>query len=297
MTNRSNNLFKDTMSGVIPLLIYIGVNMLASFLVVMGWMFYHGIGTDLDQLRQNLELLTNGDYALFNYGTMVVSYIIGIPLFAAMFRRDEKERILAKNMNSVCFGKHEWLSGRFQFPPQAYLILLLGGIATCIAGSNLVELSGLNSHAESYALIENLFQNEAIWLQLVISGIGAPVLEELLFRGLIFKRFNRSSGLLASMFWSSMVFACFHANLVQGVYAFVIGFMLCFVYYRFRSLIAAVALHMVINLSAIFLTATGLIDFIYNSYVAFYGMTILCMVIIVGCLYGIELWVRPVTEA
>lgn len=293
-------MFRDTMSAVTPLMLYIAVELLASFLVTMGWSWYRGIGSmmnqDLGQIQQQLINLMTEDYALISYGTMIVRSILGIPLFAYIFMKDEKGRVLSYLNDTTGEGKREWISERHQFPAVAYVILLIGGAATCIVGSNLITLSGIESQAASYETIEALFLTQPIWMQVVISGILAPLSEELLFRGLIFRRFNRSSGVIAAMFWSSLVFACFHGNLVQGVYAMAIGFILCFVYYRYRSLNIAIVLHMVINMTSILLNASGALDFIYTGYVPFFGVTILCMALIVACLYGIEVWVRPVTE-
>ena len=72
--------------------------------------------------------------------------------------------------------------------------------------------------------------------------IVAPLIEELLFRGIIYQRFKsafayvvHSAGLkkypqiMAALF-SAAIFGFLHGNLLQGIYAFLLGTDICFHY-------------------------------------------------------------------
>lgn len=81
----------------------------------------------------------------------------------------------------------------------------------------------------------------------VVTVIGAPFSEELFFRGLVF------SGLLRWGFWpaagiSSVLFAAVHFDPGSMVPFILIGVLLCWVYYRRRSLWDAMVFHLVFNL-------------------------------------------------
>lgn len=67
-------------------------------------------------------------------------------------------------------------------------------------------------------------------MEIVSAVIAAPLLEELLFRGMIYKRLRDLCSAKTAILVSAAFFGIFHGNLVQFVYAFIIGIMLAFVY-------------------------------------------------------------------
>lgn len=77
--------------------------------------------------------------------------------------------------------------------------------------------------------------------------VAAPILEEILFRGLIFEscaeRFGRGVGLLLS----ALLFGVIHVVPVQVINAFVVGLILGYVYLRTRSLVSVVIIHAINN--------------------------------------------------
>lgn len=82
----------------------------------------------------------------------------------------------------------------------------------------------------------------------------APVGEELLCRGILFRLAQN----LSKNFWTAnciqaFAFGVLHFNLVQGVYAFLLGLVLGMLCRRFDSLYASMLAHLVINASAMIL--------------------------------------------
>lgn len=78
--------------------------------------------------------------------------------------------------------------------------------------------------------------------------IIAPVFEEVLCRGIILE------GLLKNklkpqhaILWSALIFAVMHLNPWQGVYAFIIGCLMGWVYYKTRSLWTTILVHFINN--------------------------------------------------
>lgn len=80
----------------------------------------------------------------------------------------------------------------------------------------------------------------------------APVLEEMLFRGLILRSFlgqyRRSTAIGAS----ALLFGVAHLNIYQFVAAFAIGLFLGWLYERTRSLVPCIALHVFYNAAVTF---------------------------------------------
>ena len=91
------------------------------------------------------------------------------------------------------------------------------------------------------------YDNLSVML-LVYSILLAPIVEELVFRGLVF-RFARH----AMPFWfanilQAALFGFVHLNLVQGIYAFAMGLFLGWVCHRGRGIKYSIPVHIVFNI-------------------------------------------------
>lgn len=84
-------------------------------------------------------------------------------------------------------------------------------------------------------------------LTIVTVVIVGPIVEELLFRGLMYSRFKRVMGPAIGGLISSILFGIYHLNWLQAPYAFIIGMCLVFVYERYKSLGACFLFHCTAN--------------------------------------------------
>lgn len=91
-----------------------------------------------------------------------------------------------------------------------------------------------------------------LWLGLLLYGLVSPFSEEVLFRGILYGGARKTSGRKAAVFFSGILFAVYHGNVVQGIYAFVLGVLLACIYEKAGSIWAAVLFHGVGN-AAVFL--------------------------------------------
>jgi uncharacterized protein len=80
--------------------------------------------------------------------------------------------------------------------------------------------------------------------------MAAPVLEELLFRGVILDGLLRNYKSTRAIAFSAFLFALVHGNLAQGVGAFFGGLLIGWVYWKTQSVIPGILIHMVNNLLA-----------------------------------------------
>lgn len=81
----------------------------------------------------------------------------------------------------------------------------------------------------------------------------APVLEELLFRGIILDGYLKNYSPLMSILVSSLLFALFHGNLVQGIGALVMGILVGIIYWQIKSIAFCISLHSLNNLTGFLL--------------------------------------------
>ena len=91
-----------------------------------------------------------------------------------------------------------------------------------------------------------------------------PLAEELLYRGVVYRRMRAVFGVRAAIVLSAVLFGLMHANLVQFLYAGLLGLLLAYLTERTGSLWAAVAAHIGANLLAVIRQETGWLDFCYE---------------------------------
>lgn len=81
----------------------------------------------------------------------------------------------------------------------------------------------------------------------------APITEELVFRGIIMKNLSRVSQRFG-IFVSALLFALAHENIPQGVLAFLLGILLGYITIKHNSLVPAMIVHFVVNVTSTIFT-------------------------------------------
>lgn len=117
------------------------------------------------------------------------------------------------------------------------IIMIIIGICACIGVNMLFELTGLKTIREEDAKnVAKALYSDKLWLQILVVGIAAPVAEELLFRGILYRRMRTWLSVGPSALAALLIFAAVHGNLLQALYAFILGALLVWAYERFESL-------------------------------------------------------------
>ncbi len=135
------------------------------------------------------------------------------------------------------------------------LILALAAIGCQLFFSGVLSLIQpyFTSVFQDYSeVIESITSINPILLIFMI-GFVAPITEELIFRGVVLHLANRQVGFFGANLLQAVLFGIYHGNLIQGIYAAILGFILGAVCYKFKSLLAAIILHIFINLSSLLL--------------------------------------------
>lgn len=111
---------------------------------------------------------------------LTVSAVISTVLFGMLYRKDIRKR--AWRMTSDMDGGKRRMTGR-----DACLIAA-ASIAFSIAGNNLVNISPLPELSDSYEETSAMLMSGSLVLQLLCVCMLAPIVEELLMRGLLYER-------------------------------------------------------------------------------------------------------------
>ncbi len=88
--------------------------------------------------------------------------------------------------------------------------------------------------------------SDSLLLKTLVIAVLAPLIEEIIFRKQLIDRMSPYGGRLAVV-TSAVVFALFHANFSQLFYAFGLGLLFGYVYWKTGRLRYSVALHMLLN--------------------------------------------------
>jgi len=95
-------------------------------------------------------------------------------------------------------------------------------------------------------------------------GVVAPVVEELIFRAILYVKLRQRMGIIGAALISSLFFGLIHPYIAMGVSAAVMGLVLAWLYEKSRSIWVPLILHVVNNsiLFALLVFAVGLQDLI-----------------------------------
>jgi len=89
------------------------------------------------------------------------------------------------------------------------------------------------------------------WLTAVLM---APVLEEIVFRGLVYTRLKKGLPVIVAAIVTSLAFGIAHGTMIWAIYTFVFSMVLIWVFEKFQSLAACIVLHTAYNLSGMALS-------------------------------------------
>jgi uncharacterized protein len=238
------NALKDIWRLVYPILIYFAI----AFVVQYGAMLLivnHAIknGTlimtgDMNEYQNKLAVLIN-QYSL---QITAATNVVLMPIFALLLKSDNKRRRLQQGF-------------AYKLPDKKSIALIgLLGMSAAVSVNAIVSISGLAYFSPKYQQVSQIIYSGGIFMEIVSAVIAAPILEELLFRGMIYRRLRDFCNAKLAIIISAVFFGVFHGNLVQFVYAFIIGLMLAYVYEKMKTIWAPIVFHVGANLLSVLIT-------------------------------------------
>lgn len=130
-----------------------------------------------------------------------------------------------------------------------FLQLLIGMILE-YTSKIIKNTQAFDNHAD---LMNNLLNGNII-LSIIAIGIIAPIIEELIFRGLIQNELRKIMPLTAVVVVQAVLFGIYHMNIVQGIYAFVLGVIFSLIVIWFKSIWGSIIMHATINTSSVLIS-------------------------------------------
>lgn len=157
-----------------------------------------------------------------------------------------------------------------------YIMLLAA--ASCILLNYFISISPLPGLFMGY---EEQFAQDLLtpplWVQLLCTVIAIPAAEELCFRGYIFALIRDKAGFWPAALFSALLFGLYHGNMLQGIYGFCLGYLLAWIYEKYRSVWASYLFHLTANLVSVLASKWDLLN---NAS----GQPTAALLLIAGCL-------------
>ena len=201
----------------------------------------------------------------YSVGCVLVAALICIPIYYKMYRKDEcekgttRERVLPDNKDC--------------------LLIVLSGASLALAMNNMIAVTPLPVLFAGYEETNEIIYSGSLILQILSAGIFACIVEELCVRGIVYGRLKQYFSKKNAMIISALIFGVYHLNVVQGVYAFVLGFYFVWLYERYQSLWAPCIAHISANLFVILLAGSQVFQKLLGNLVGFSLITCISLLI------------------
>ncbi len=215
-----------------------------------------------------LRLVQVTDVTLYTTQIGVLGAAVTIPVLYRMFDEEQRKAI----------WKHQ--GNRWK-----YLGILVMSSAATVAVNTLLLLSPVAEYSESYQETAAILYSPSLIMQIISVGIVYPILEECLFRGLLYQRLQEKMTKKIAWIASAVLFGLYHGNLVQFIYATIMGCVLVYFYEVCGNLKAPIAAHICMNLTSVLCTQYNLFGWVYESVARTAAVTIMSMAL--ACLIGV----------
>ena len=166
-------------------------------------------------------------------------------------------------LTGILFAKDRKLEKRCGMMPPGrasagkYWMLLVFGAAGSPAATCLMAMAQAAFADNAYQQTSADVYAASFPVQVICLGILIPLAEEMMFRGILYKRYRERQDFWYSALCSAILFSFMHTNMTQMIYTFLLGLMLAYVYEKFGSFCAPLILHILMNTVSLVLTWAG----------------------------------------
>lgn len=156
-------------------------------------------------------------------------------------------------------------------------VLTAGILAVAMAlGTNILfSLLHITELSKSFADVAGQQFMVPIWQGLLLFGVVSPLAEEIVFRGVIYNRLKKYFPVWIAILTSAVLFGGYHGNLVQGIYGFLLGIVIAWLYEVTGKFRIPVMFHAFANISVFLMTYDSDITAAINTWINFLIFTII----------------------
>ena len=255
--------------GIYPMLLYTCMQ--------LGTSAVYGIVLAVSALRADTGYADMESYILdraaeHTMTILLVSMLLSIPIFAWLYSCDVQKKKRAG-----------WNEDWFPLTEGMLLWTAVGCAALALFCNGVISLLPLAQWSDSYEEVSETLYSGNIWIRIAGVAFFGPAVEELVMRGLLYQRFRTMMRPMAAILWSSLAFGIFHGNIVQGVYAFLVGLFFAWLMEHSQRILVPMVGHMAANLFVLLLEDGNLLEVIYGSVPMFLTITMVSGMVFLCC--------------
>ncbi len=204
------------------------------------------------------KIFADSDDSSFNINQIIYggfSMHVGILIILYLFQKKNKYLHFTESLNSIKLPV--WKSmplGLFIFFcgfPFIWLVSTIWGLILLV-----LKKEGYPVSLEAQPIIEIFQQLTSVKLFLALSFlavVSAPITEELIFRGVIYRFLKSKCSVRLSMLASAVLFALMHYNIASFPALVVVGLCLCIAYEVSGNILTPIFFHSFFNLNSVIL--------------------------------------------
>lgn len=209
-----------------------------------------GIAAWVERNSLPLSAVVNGAASLIGVGFLLNDFLIEASSTGEV---DIDRGVSVQFLN---FLKMDFFEKKTAHKALRLIICVLLGITASLALNIGIELMAAQLPAagrslfgsERYETVESIQYSVPIGLGIVLYGIVSPLVEEIVFRGVLYNRIQKFYSMKLAVFFSALLFGFFHANLPQFLYGTAMGMLMAVCYTYIGCFAAPVLMHMSANL-------------------------------------------------
>jgi len=224
--------------AVYPMLIFFGLTIFITLVATFGYIIIDAAQTGItdvivDQPSPHLHLKSPEEFLLNNALLLqLIANAFAFLIFALMWRKIRMK--IPKYDNS-----------KFTLLSTVLTIIVCVGMNLLMIA--LFSITDTARFFTSYEKVAMSLQSGSLTVRIIAICFAAPIVEELVFRGIIFNRLSAWMPSWIAVIVSSVMFGIMHLNLFQGLYTFLIGVAFCVLYVRYRNLLIPIIGHIAFN--------------------------------------------------
>lgn len=257
-----NNAFIKVWNIIYPIFIYYVISNIVMSLAVLA------LGISSENYSQHYTML------------QTIATAVSLPFLYGFYRKDQ--------MMFTVFHQRT-ANARQEIPKSKQrlhgALALICGILAGLVLNNVIGATGLLELSRGYQSVTAQFYAGDLIFEILGVGILIPLVEELLYRGIVYARLSDWIGIPAAALVSALVFGGLHMNIVQFIYAFLMGLLLVYLLEQTHNLYGAVLGHMGANLVTVLRTETGFLDWMSKNAAVYWTATVVMTAVCAGIIW------------
>lgn len=232
----------DYIKNIIKVMIWPILFGIGQFFVILIFTFSFNNNIYNNLVQNNSNLSTEEINEMFNlytssdeYSTSLTNYINDNTLWIVLI-------VAVIFIPLLIFKYKKQKKLNFKINKNIIFVILVGFSISILLNLIIININKL------FNINNNLLDYKYLIQTIIASCLLGPIIEELLFRGVMFNKIKTFNNLNISILLTTVIFAFFHDSITQMIYAFIIGYICIKLYVEYDTLLVPIIFHISCNL-------------------------------------------------